>query len=112
VVTDRCAGDVTPFDQDDPVELRELVQGEVLDVAGSLEPVEVGVVEGEPPTRHRVAVDQGEGRGGDRFGDAERSTEALGERRLAGSHVAGEHDDVTRARERRQHRRDGVGVSE
>ena len=84
VVTQRRAGDVAPLDEHDPVERRQLVQGEVVDVARALEPVDVGVVQRQP-ARQRIAVDERERRRRDRLGDAQRTPEALRERRLAGS---------------------------
>ena len=42
------AGDVAPLDEHDPVERRQLVQRQVVDVARAVEPVEVGVVQRQP----------------------------------------------------------------
>ena len=107
VVAERRAGDVTPLDEHDPVERRQLVQRKIVDVARALEPIDVGVVERQP-VRQRIAVDERERRRRDRFGDAERTPEALRERGLAGTHVAGQDDHVTGPRDTGDRRRDGV----
>ena len=88
---------VTPLDQHDAVELGELAERQVGDLGVLLEAVDVGVVQ-----RHRrrvVRVHEGERRRRDRLGHTERPAEALGERRLAGAHLPGEHDHVAGAAE-------------
>ena len=52
-----------------------------------------------------VAVHERERRRRDRLGHPERPAEALGERRLAGAHLAGQQDDVARPASRGQRRR-------
>ena len=62
-----------------------------------VEPVDVGVVQGDPAGG--IAVHEGERRRRDRLGHPEGPPEALGERRLAGAHLAGQHDQVAAARQ-------------
>ena len=99
-----------------PVELGQFVERQVGDLGGAVEPVQVGVVQGDPAERaglrHVVAVHQRVGRRRDRLGDAERTAEPLRERRLAGAHLARQHDDVARARQQRDRGGDRLGVSE
>ena len=67
---------------------------EVDDLLQLLEAVHVEVVEVEPPG---VAADERERRAGDLLVDAEAAPETLAERRLAGTEVAGEEQQVERA---------------
>ena len=60
-------------------------------------------------SRQRIAVHERERRRRDRLGHAERAPETLRERRLAGAHLAGQHDHVAGARDTGDRGRDGVG---
>ena len=105
VVAERAGDHVAPLDQHDAVGLEQFGERQVGHLVMGRQPVDVGVVQGHPAGR--VAVHERERRRGDRLGDADGATEALGERRLAGAHLAGEHDEVAAARQTGQGRGDG-----
>src|SRR5829696_5081887 len=92
VLAERRGHDVAPLHEDDAVELGELAERQIRDLRQLVEAVDVGVVERR--ATGVVAVHEGERGRGDRFDDAERPAEPLGEGRLAGPHLAGEQDDV------------------
>ena len=110
VLAERPGDDIAPLDEHDAVGLGQLAERQVGDLGVLVEAVEVGVMQRRPPAV--VAVHQRECRRRDRLGDAERPAEALGERRLAGAHLPGEHDDVTRRAEPGQGGGDRVGVGD
>ena len=108
--------DLTPFDQHDAGELGQLAKGEVGHLGGPFQAVQIGVMQrdlaGPWSTVDRIAVHQGERRRRDPVGDAERHAEPLGERGLAGTHLAREHDDVAGAGQLGDHRGDRMRVGD
>ena len=77
----------------DPSAVEELAYAEVEQFLHVFEAVDIHVHD-----RHdaAIAVDEDEGGAGDGFFDAERPTEALDERGLPRSQVAGQQDEVAR----------------
>ena len=94
VIAQRAGDDVAPLDQDDAVGLEQLGERQIGDLVMGRQPVDVGVVQRHPTGG--IAVHEGVRRRRDRLGHADRLAEALGERGLAGAHLAGEHDEVAR----------------
>ncbi len=95
--------DVAPLDEHDALVVGEIVEREIVQLVLGGQAVDVGVVQGD--VLQRVAVHQVERRRGDRLADPQRGAEALGERRLAGAHLPGQHDDVPAQRARPGDRR-------
>src|SRR5690606_10936043 len=90
---------VAPLDEHDAAVVQEFGQAELGDLAELVEPVDVEVVDRQPA---RILLRQGEGGAGDGLDYAQPGTEALRERRLARTQVAGEDQQVARLRERGQ----------
>src|SRR4051812_47549644 len=104
----RRRHEVPPLDERDSTVVEDLRQPEVDGLLEVLQPVHVEVHEREAPTV--VVAHEHERRAGDVLVDAEGRAEALGERRLARAEVAGEHDDVAGAGDRRDRARERLGV--
>ena len=93
---------VAPLDEHDATLVEHLREPQVEGLAHLLEAVHVEVVHGQAAL---VDVDEREGGARDAIGDTQPAAESLDERRLAGTEVAGQHDDVARPGQRR----DGAG---
>ena len=88
--------DVAPLDQHDRPVVEQFGEGEIIHLGGVLEAVEIHVMQHQ--VSGLIGVHQGVGRRGDRLVDAQLLGEALRERRLSGTHLPGEHDEITGAR--------------
>ena len=92
---------VTPFDDDNRgVEIG--VEIEVVQLDGAAEPIGIDVDQRRASDQRRVHPRDDEGRRSDRPSHAQTLTEALGERGLPCSEVAGEHEHVTGPKDGRQ----------